>query len=183
MRPMKPGLPQSLTLVSESLPASWGEFPADGISRLSSRRLLKWLLGWIAPFTPTISLAALAGFATIFSSMALMGASAFIISAAALQPSIAELQVAIVSVRLFGISRAVFRYLERLLSHQATLRLLSSLRVRIYRSLEPLAPARLLGYRSGDLLARLVGDIESLEGFYVSGLAPLLVAVLVGLAA
>ena len=176
-------LPHSLPLVSDPPAASLGTYPSDSNSRPSSRRLFKWLLGWVAPFTPNVSLAALAGFATIFSSMALMGASAFIISAAALHPSIAELQVAIVSVRLFGISRAVFRYLERLLSHQATLRLLSSLRVRIYQSLEPLAPARLLGYRSGDLLARLVGDIESLEGFYVRGLAPPLVAVLVGLAA
>ncbi len=105
-----------------------------------------------------------------------MGASAYIVSAAALHPSIADLQVAIVAVRFFGIARGLFRYLERTTFHQATFRLLARLRVWFYAALEPLAPARLLRYRSGDLLARMQEDIESLENFYVRVLAPSLVA-------
>ena len=108
-----------------------------------------------------------------------MATSAYIISAAALHPSIAELQVAIVGVRFFGLSRGVFRYLERLVSHDVTFRLLAQWRVWFFQSLEPLAPARLLQYHSGDLLSRVIGDIGSLEGFYVRAIAPPLVAVVV----
>jgi thiol reductant ABC exporter CydC subunit len=139
------------------------------------------LIRLAAPFKNLIALSTLAGAATILSGVGLMGASAYIISAAALRPSIAELQVAIVGVRFFGISRGIFRYLERYLSHQVSLRLLASLRVWFYRSLEPLAPARLMSRRSGDLLARIIGDIESLQNFYVRALAPPLTALVVGL--
>jgi ATP-binding cassette subfamily C protein CydC len=137
------------------------------------------LLKLIAPFKWWIALAALLGSATIGSSIGLMATSAYIISKAALRPSIAVLQVAIVGVRFFGISRGVFRYLERYVSHQITFRLLARLRAWIYQRLEPLAPARLMQYRSGDLLTRLVADIESLEHFYVRVIAPPMVAGLI----
>jgi ATP-binding cassette subfamily C protein CydC len=127
-----------------------------------------------------MALAALLGFLTVFSSAALMVASAWIITRAALQPSIATLQVAIVSVRAFGIARGVARYLERLVSHEATFRLLARLRVWFYTALEPLAPARLAEYPGGDLLARLVADIETLQEFYVRVVAPPAVAAMVG---
>jgi ATP-binding cassette, subfamily C, bacterial CydCD len=141
-------------------------------------RLLRLLpgVGWVA-------LAAAAGFAAIGSSLGLLSASAYLISAAALHPSIADLQLAIVGVRFFGLARGVFRYLERYLTHQVTFRLLARLRVWFYQALEPLAPARFISYRSGDLLARIVGDIAALENFYVRGLAPPLAALLVGAAA
>jgi ATP-binding cassette subfamily C protein CydC len=137
------------------------------------------LLKLIAPFKWWIALAALLGFATIGSSIGLMATSAYIISKAALHPSVAALQVAIVGVRFFGLSRGVFRYLERLVSHQVTFRLLARLRVWFYQHLEPLAPARLMQYRSGDLLTRIVADIETLENFYVRVFAPPVVAGLV----
>jgi ATP-binding cassette subfamily C protein CydCD len=133
-------------------------------------RLSSEIAGWAA-------LSVLAGVATILSGVGLMAASAFIIAAAALHPSIAVLQVAIVGVRFFGIGRGVFRYLERLLSHQAAFKLLTRLRVSFYQALEPLAPARLVGTRSGDLLSRILGDIQTLENFYVRALAPPLTAV------
>jgi thiol reductant ABC exporter CydC subunit len=138
------------------------------------------LLKLIAPFTGWMALAALLGFATVGSRIGLMATSAFIIAKAALHPSIAELQVAIVGVRFFGIARGVFRYLERYVSHRVTFRLLARLRVWFYQALEPLAPARLMQYRSGDLLSRLVADVETLEHFYVRVIAPPVVAVLVG---
>ncbi len=139
------------------------------------------LLSFIKPLGGWVGLSVLLGFLTIASSIGLMGTSAYIISAAALQPSIAELQVAIVGVRFFGISRGVFRYLERLVSHQVTFRLLANLRVWFYRKLEPLAPARMIGYRSGDLLSRMISDIEELENFYVRALAPPLVGILIAI--
>jgi thiol reductant ABC exporter CydC subunit len=84
-------------------------------------------------------------------------------------------------VRFFGISRGIFRYLERLVSHNVTFRLLARLRVWFYEKLERLAPARLMEYRSGDLLARVIGDVETLENFYVRVISPSLTAILVGL--
>jgi ATP-binding cassette subfamily C protein CydC len=141
-----------------------------------ARRLLRLA----APFAGWMALSASLGLATIASGIGLMATSAFIIAKAALHPSIADLQVAIVGVRFFGIARGVFRYLERYVSHHVTFRLLARLRVWFYRSLEPLAPARLMDYKSGDLLSRSVADIETLEHFYVRVIAPPLVAALVG---
>jgi ATP-binding cassette subfamily C protein CydCD len=138
------------------------------------------LLKLAAPFWPWMALAALLGFATVGSGLGLMATSALIIARAALRPSIADLQVAIVGVRFFGLCRGVFRYLERSVSHQVTFRLLARLRVWFYQALEPLAPARLLHHRSGDLLARAVADIGTLEHFYVRVIAPPAVAVLTG---
>jgi len=127
---------------------------------------------------PRMALATLLGFLTVASGIGLMTTSAYLIAAAALQPSIAELQVAIVGVRFFGIARGVARYLERYVSHDVTFRLLARLRTWFYERLEPLAPARLLAYRSGDLLSRIVADIETLQDFYLRALAPPLVALL-----
>ncbi len=141
------------------------------------------LLGLGTPFAGRMLLAALLGFATIGSSIGLMSTSGYLIARAALRPSIAELQIAIVGVRFFGIARGGFRYLERLVSHDVTFRLLARLRVWFYRALEPLAPARLTQLRSGDLLARIVADIETLENLYLRVLAPPLVALLVTLVA
>ena len=72
-----------------------------------------------------------------------------------------------------------FRYLERYYTHTATFRILTHLRVWFYASIEPLAPARLMPYRSGDLLTRIIGDIETLENFYVRVVVPPVAAVLV----
>jgi ATP-binding cassette subfamily C protein CydC len=126
-------------------------------------------------------LAALLGFLTVGSSIGLMMTSAYIIAKAALHPSIAELQVAIVGVRFFGISRGIFRYLERYVSHEVTFKLLAKFRVWFYRAVEPLAPARLMRYKSGDLLTRLVADVESLEHIYIRVFAPPLIALLISL--
>lgn len=141
------------------------------------------LLALAVPFVGRMALAVLLGVATVASGIGLMTTAAYIISKAALRPSIADLQVAIVGVRFFGIARGVFRYLERYVSHDVTFRLLARLRVRFYQALEPLAPARLLQYRSGDLLARIVSDAKTLEHFFLRGIAPPVVALLVALLA
>ncbi len=138
-------------------------------------RLLQFLEGswwWVA-------LSVCLGSLTIGSNIALMAISAWLISTAALHPSIAALEVAIVGVRFFGVSRAVFRYFERLNSHNVTLRLLGRVRVWFFTKMEPLAPARLLEYRAGDLLARIIGDVATLESFYVRLVSPPLIAILV----
>lgn len=142
-------------------------------------RLLTFLNGsWSSIFTSVAF-----GSITVASSVALMGTSAYLISKAGLHPSIADLGIAIVSVRFFGIARGVFRYLERLVSHNVTFRLLARLRTWFYTALEPLAPARLMQYRSGDLLARVVADVETLENFYVRAVSPPLVALVIAFGA
>ncbi|NOY60995.1 MAG: thiol reductant ABC exporter subunit CydC, partial [Calditrichaeota bacterium] len=137
------------------------------------------LLGLSAEYKWWMLLAAFTGFLTVGSSVGLLMTSAYIIAKAALHPSVAVLAVAIVGVRFFGISRGIFRYIERNISHEVTFRILAKLRVWFYRAVEPLAPARLMQYRSGDLLSRVIGDIEALEHFYIRVLAPPAVAVMI----
>ncbi len=79
-------------------------------------------------------------------------------------------------VRFFATVRVVSRYFERLLTHEATFRLLADLRVWFYTKLEPLAPAALQGYRTADLLSRIVADIDTLNLFYLRVYVPLLTA-------
>jgi ATP-binding cassette subfamily C protein CydC len=127
----------------------------------------------------TMLMAGIFGCLTIGSNIGLMATSAYLISSAARHPSITELSIAIVGVRFFGISRAVFRYLERYISHDATFRLLGTVRVWLYTKLERLAPARLFEWQSGELLSAIVGDVETLKEFYLRVLAPPFIAVLV----
>ena len=139
------------------------------------------LLQFLRPLSGWVALAVLLSVGTIASNIGLLGTSAYLIARAALHPSIAELQVAIVGVRFFGISRSVLRYAERLASHSANFRLLAGLRTWFFQRLEPLAPARLVDRQSGDLLNRVVADIDNLEDFYVRAVAPPLTALLVTL--
>jgi len=139
------------------------------------------LLGFLNGSWNWVALSVLLSTLTIGSSVALIGTSAWLISTAALHPSIADLGVSVVGVRFFGITRGIFRYLERLVSHNVTFQLLSRLRVWFYQKLEPLAPARLMEYKSGDLLARVIGDVETLENFYVRVISPTLTAVCVAI--
>jgi thiol reductant ABC exporter CydC subunit len=140
-------------------------------------RLLQFLRGnW-----HRVALSVLIGSITIGSSIALMGTSAWLISTAAIATSVADLGVAVVGTRLFGITRGIFRYLERLVSHDVTFRLLSRFRVWFYEKLEPLAPSRLMEFHAGDLLARIIGDVETLENFYVRVTSPPLTAAIVGI--
>lgn len=137
------------------------------------------LLAFLKPFGGWVLVSVVLNAATVFAGIGLLGTSADLIARAALQPGIAALQVAIVGVRFFGIARAGLRYLERLVSHSVNFRLLAELRVWFYSKIEPLSPAKLQDYRSGDVLQRVIGDIETLENFYVRVLAPPLSAILV----
>ncbi len=156
--------------------AEWSDspLPLPGVTLSRLLRILK-------PYKGGVALSVTLGFLTVASGIGLMGTSAYLISAAALQPSIAELQVAIVGVRFFGISRGIFRYLERLITHKTTFRLLTRIRSWFFEHLEPLSPACLGQKRAGDLLSRIVANMHSLEDFYVRGIAPPLAAILVAL--
>jgi ATP-binding cassette, subfamily C, bacterial CydC len=106
--------------------------------------------------------------------VALLAVSAWLITRAAFMPPVLTLMVAIVGVRAFGIGRGVFRYLERLVAHDAALRSLVDIRVRLYRPLEQLAPA--VYWRSGDLLQRLSADVDAIADVLIRGWVPVLSA-------
>ncbi|MFJ9546268.1 thiol reductant ABC exporter subunit CydD [Streptomyces erythrochromogenes] len=113
-------------------------------------------------------------------SVGLMAVSGWLISRASEQPPVLYLMVAVTATRAFGMGRAVFRYAERLVSHDAVLRMLADLRVSVYRRLERIAPAGLREHRRGDLLARLVADADALQDYWLRWLLPVGTAVLVG---
>jgi ATP-binding cassette, subfamily C, bacterial CydC len=110
----------------------------------------------------------------------LMATAGYLISRAAERPAVLSLTIAIVFVRFFGIARPIARYLERLASHDLALRVLGTARVRVYERVEPLVPAELGSYRRGDLFARLVADVDSLQNLHLRGVGPRLVALVSG---
>ena len=138
---------------------------------------LQRLFSIMKPALPMMTLAALFSFFTIAANVGLLATSAYLIASAALHPPLAALALSITGVRFFGISRAVFRYGERYISHKATFHILYALRVWFYQRLEPLAPAGLARFRSGDLLGRIVADVDTLQFFYLRVIAPPVVAV------
>src|SRR5205807_167223 len=139
------------------------------------------LLKFLSPFRWQIALAIFLGCATIASNIALLGTAAYLIAAAAIVPFLVLLTLPIYIVRFMGVLRAVSRYRERLVAHNVTFRLLAQLRTFVYSRLEPLAPARLLAYRSGDVLTRLVADIEELQHVYLRVISPFIVAVVIAM--
>ena len=129
---------------------------------------------------PRLALAALLGALTILFGVGLMATAGYLISRAAERPAVLSLTVAIVGVRFFALTRPVTRYLERLASHDVALRSLGNARAQVYERIAPLAPAQLQDRRHGDLLARLVADVDSLQNLYLRGLLPPVVAVAAG---
>ncbi len=119
-----------------------------------------------------LTLALLFGSLAPASAVGLMATSGWLISRASQQPPVLYLMVAVTATRAFGIGRAVFRYAERLVSHDAVLRMLADTRVAVYRRLERLAPARLRTTRRGDLLTRLVADVDTLSDYWLRWLLP-----------
>ena len=116
--------------------------------------------------------ALLLGALALGSAVGLMATSGWLISRASQQPPVLYLMVAVTATRTFGIGRAVFRYSERLVSHDAVLRMLADTRVAVYRRLERLAPAGLRTTRRGDLLSRLVADVDALQDYWLRWLLP-----------
>ena len=114
--------------------------------------------------------------------VALIATAGYLISRAAEQPPILSLTTIIVTVRFLALARPLARYLERLASHDLALRGLGRIRSSVYARIEPLAPAELDAFRRGDLVSRLVGDVDALQGLYLRGIAPPLVAAAVATA-
>jgi ATP-binding cassette, subfamily C, bacterial CydC len=146
-------------------------------------RVFLRLLGFLRPHRWRVALAVLLGVATVASNVGLLAVAAYVISAAAIVSYLSVLAIPVYLVRFFSVSRAASRYAERLLSHDVTLGLLANLRTWFYGRLESLAPARLLRYRSGDLLSRIVKDVDELENVYLRSFSPVAVALAISLLA
>ena len=91
--------------------------------------------------------------------------------------------VPVVLVRTFGISRAVTHYLERLASHNAVLKILSQMRVKLYAIIEPQALFIRSRFQTGDLLGTLADDIEHLQDVYIRTIFPTLIGFILYVAA
>jgi ATP-binding cassette, subfamily C, bacterial CydC len=146
----------------------------------SGRPALLRLLAMARPLRGRLLLAVAAGAAATGCGVALLAVSGFLLSRASQHPAIIAISIAVVAVRALSIGRGVSRYLERLASHDVAFRVLTKVRVAIWRRLEVLAPAGLALFRSGDLLARLVSDVDTTQDLFIRGIGPLLAAVLVG---
>jgi ATP-binding cassette subfamily C protein CydC len=123
-----------------------------------------------------VALAAALGTLTVACGAGLMATAGYLIARAAERPEVLALTTTIVTVRFFALCRPLARYGERLASHDLALRGIGRIRARFFAAIEPLAPAGLESYRRGDLLSRMVADVDSLEGLYVRGVLPPLVA-------
>ena len=139
------------------------------------------LLSFLSAFRWLVALAILLGSLMIASNMLLLGMAAYLIAAAALGPLLAILTIPIYIVRLMSVSRAGSRYAERVVAHNVTFRLLAQLRTWVYRRLEPLAPAYLHKQRSGDMLTRIVADVDELQNVYLRIVSPIIVTIIISL--
>jgi len=154
-----------------------------GEAGLSGRAAL-WRVGLLGrPLTGRLLLAVAAGVAAAGAAIGLTATAAWLVSRAAERPPILYLMVAVTGVRAFGVSRGALRYAERLASHDAAFRVLSRLRGGAYARLERLAPAGLAEFRSGDLLTRLVDDIDGLADLWLRVLLPYFVAAIAAIGA
>ena len=161
----------------------------DAVTKLSTldkhdvKRQKMGLQGWkllfavLSPAKWSLVLALLFTFLTVFMNVGLLTVSSWLLASAALQPGLTYLSLAIVGVRFFGISRAVCRYFERYTSHRMAFQGLYGLRLWFYAHLEPLAPAILKRFGAGDMLGRIMGDIEVLQFFYLRTLIPPVAAI------
>ncbi len=141
---------------------------------------IRRLLALSAPSRGRVALSIGLGALAVIFGIGLMATAGWLIARAAQQPEVLELTAGIVLVRFFGLARPIARYLERLTSHDVAFRALAGIRTRFYQRIEPLAPAELGAYRSGDLLSRMVADVDMLQNLYLRGLAPPAIALLAG---
>jgi len=146
---------------------------SGGRRRGSLRRVLA------APDTPygRLALAGLLGLASAAATIGLLAGSGYVVGRAALRPGLDAIVGSLAAVEVLAFLRGPLRYEERLVGHDAALRALTRWRVWLYDCLTPRVPAALAGWRSGDLLARAVDDVDALQDLYLRTLLPVAVAV------
>lgn len=138
-----------------------------------------WVKPYLQRYKAPLMLAIFLGFCTFFSAGALMFNSGYLISkSASLPENILLVYVPIVLTRAFGVSRPVFRYIERLTSHNWVLKMTSKLRRKLYHTLEKDAMVFKQKYRMGDILGLLAEDIQYIQNLYLRTIFPLIIALI-----
>ncbi len=132
------------------------------------------------PVAGRLALATLLGAGALGAGIGLIATSAWLISRASQRPPESALAIAIVAVQFFGLSRGLFRYEQRLIGHDSAFRSLATIRTRSYQRLEKLAPTGLVAFRSADLLARIVHDVDSLQDVLLRVIPAFAIALIVG---
>jgi ATP-binding cassette subfamily C protein CydC len=133
-------------------------------------------LNLLRPRLPRLALAVLLGSGALGSALALAGISAWLIARAWEMPPVLSLSVAVVLVRLFGISRGVLGYCERLVSHDVALRAAGHTRSELYRRLSIAPPSTVLRLSSGELVSRAGSSVDELADVLVRAVLPIAVA-------
>jgi ATP-binding cassette, subfamily C, bacterial CydC len=130
------------------------------------------------PGTPygRLALAGLLGLAAAAATIGLLAGSGYVVGRAALRPGLSALVGILAAVEVLAFLRGPLRYAERLVGHDAALRALTRWRLWLYDCLAPRVPAALAGWRSGDLLARAIDDVDALQDLYLRTLLPVAVA-------
>ncbi|MDD4446115.1 MAG: thiol reductant ABC exporter subunit CydC [Methanothrix sp.] len=144
---------------------------------------LRRLLHPIRPHLGLMSLAVLSEILRQFSGIGVAVLGAALFAQAVAGKATIELYPYAAGMIILGLARGIFGYLGPYLSHVAAFRILVSLRDELYRAIEPLAPARLIGRRTGDLVSTAVSDVEMLELFFAHTAGPATVAFIVPLLA
>jgi len=135
----------------------------------------------IAPYRAWVTLGVALSVITVLANVGLLALSSWFITSmaiAGISGAAMNYTLPAAAVRGLALTRTGGRYAERFTNHNTTFKVLSALRIWFYTRIEPLAPARLEAYRSGDLLSRIGADVDTLDDFYVRGLVPILVALL-----
>ena len=137
------------------------------------------LIGASRPVSGRLGLGILASAAALCAGVGLTATAAWLIARASSMPPVITLWIAIAGVRFFGIARPVFRYVGRLISHDAAFRIVAEFRTKVYERLIPLTPSRLGRRHRGQILAGLVSDVDAVQEFDLRVLEPGAVAALV----
>lgn len=150
---------------------------SDGRVDAPPRAVIRRLVRLSPPPWRRLVLATALGVAAALATVGLLAASGAVVGRASLRPGLGAIAGLLAVVEVLAIIRAPLRYGERLVSHDAAFSALTRWRVWLYNRLEPLAPAGLVGWRSGDLLSRAIEDVDALQDLYLRGLIPVIVAV------
>ncbi len=146
--------------------------PGRGCAMTSATGSLGRVVRAVGGYRWWILAAALLSFVTLGSGIGLIALSAYLISRSALVDTTTTLALTIVGVRFFAVTRAVARYAERYVGHLGTFRILTRIRVWLFRGLEPVAPAGLMDRRGGDVLSGIVDDVDTMQDLYLRVVGP-----------
>jgi ATP-binding cassette, subfamily C, bacterial CydCD len=158
-----------------------GYLSVIGERYLKKTTMIRKLTNYISAHKLQFAGALILAVGTILAGIGLMSTSGYLISRAAQRPMIVDLFIVTAGVRFFGISRAVVRYFERVVSHDLTFKILLSMRTQLYNQIEAFSQKWLMSKRPGELLSSITSDIETLQNVYLRVISPVIVAIIISI--